>query len=170
MNARYYMKSFLQTICLHTRVLSYYQKSTRKSIYSSLIKILATYKASGSTQKRCVIFSEEKVPILYEDNVAWVTQLKEEYIEGYKHILLKFFSNTVFNRSYTKLMCVISDMLSDIFIRGRKYALHSFFLGLGFIPMGFPDKVFNEAANNAYYKICVLFCPSLGFFSHMIFV
>ena len=81
------MKSFLQTIYLHMRVLSYYQKSTRQSIidtYSSLIKILATYKSSGSTHKRCVIFFEDKVSILYEDNVAWVTQLKEEYIEGNK--------------------------------------------------------------------------------------
>jgi len=33
---------------------------------------------------RDVYFSEEKVPILYEDNVAWVTQMKEEYIEGNK--------------------------------------------------------------------------------------
>ena len=39
---------------------------------------------SGSTHKRCVIFFDEKVPILYEDNVAWITQVKEEYIEGNK--------------------------------------------------------------------------------------
>ncbi|KAJ0507190.1 hypothetical protein HanRHA438_Chr11g0481131 [Helianthus annuus] len=32
-------------------------------------------------------------------------------------------------------------------IRGRQYALHSFSLSYGFIPLGFSSKVFNEAAS-----------------------
>ena len=47
---------------------------------------------------------------------------------------------------------------------GINYALDSFSLGLGFIPIGFPGKVFNEEANKAYNNISVLFCPSLRFF------
>ena len=47
--------------------------------------------------------------------------------------------------------------LNDVLIRGVQYALHSFSLDQGFFPTGFPDKVFNEATNSAYQKICVLF-------------
>ena len=47
--------------------------------------------------------------------------------------------------------------LSDVLIRGVQYALHSFFIDRGFFPLGFPGKVFNEATNNVYQKICVLF-------------
>ena len=41
--------------------------------------------------------------------------------------------------------------------------LHSFFLRLGFVPMGFTDKVFNEAVVEIQKNI-VLFFPSLRFF------
>ena len=58
-----------------------------------------------------------------------------------------------------------------MFATGRvNYTLHSFSLGIGFIPMGFPGKIFNEAANKAYNKICVLFFPSLKFFSTRFFL
>ena len=38
----------------------------------------------------------------------------------------------------------------DFYQGGVKYTLYSFFLSLGFVPLSFPRKVFNEAENNAY--------------------
>ena len=40
----------------------------------------------------------------------------------------------------------------DVFHQGEKYALHSFSLNQGFVPLGFPGKVFNEATSQAYYE------------------
>ena len=45
-----------------------------------------------------------------------------------------------------------------------QYVLHSFSLDRGFFPLGFPGKVFNEATNGAYQKICVLFFLHWNFF------
>jgi hypothetical protein len=53
-------------------------------------------------------------------------------------------------------------------MRGRhKYVLHSFSLHHGFIPLGFPGKVFNEAVHT-HKGWCTLF-PSLGFFPNGFF-
>jgi len=49
-------------------------------------------------------------------------------------------------------------------MRGRhKCVLRSFFLNQGFIPLGFPGKVFNEA--DYHTKGCCTLFPSLEFFS-----
>ena len=47
--------------------------------------------------------------------------------------------------------------LSDILIRESIISVALFSLDRGFFPLGFPGKVFNEATNSAYQKICVLF-------------
>ena len=47
---------------------------------------------------------------------------------------------------------------------GDIFMLHSFSLSSGFVPLGFPDKVFNEARNSAYQRICVLFFFTRIFF------
>ena len=48
---------------------------------------------------------------------------------------------------------------------GEIVMLHSFFLNLGFVPMGFPGKVFNEAAsiNIVYFFPFTRFFVSMGF-------
>ncbi len=43
------------------------------------------------------------------------------------------------------------------------YALHSFSLRSGFIPLGFPDKVFNEAVQQGRIQKATLFFPELRF-------
>ena len=43
------------------------------------------------------------------------------------------------------------------------YALHSFSLRSGFIPLGFPDKVFNEAVEQERIQKATLFPLSYGF-------
>ncbi|GJZ58206.1 hypothetical protein Tco_0613700 [Tanacetum coccineum] len=71
----------------------------------------------------------------------------------------KALPTTTFKRSwFTTLECEDSINLSDLIIRGRIYirgsiyALHSFFLSFGFVPQGFPSKVFNEATHLSVWE------------------
>jgi hypothetical protein len=64
--------------------------------------------------------------------------------------------------------CADSKTLSDVVFRGSKYALHSFSLNRGFVPLGFPGKVFNEAACHAYRNTVYSFSFT-GFLSHRVF-
>jgi len=56
-----------------------------------------------------------------------------------------------------------------VFMRGRlECVLHSFSLNPGFIPLGFPRKVFNETDYDT--KGCCTLFPSLEFFFHHVFL
>jgi len=51
-----------------------------------------------------------------------------------------------------------------VFMKGRpKCVLHSVSLNHGFVPLSFPDKVFNETDYHTQKRYCTLF-PSLEFF------
>lgn len=57
-------------------ILSYSTRQLLIDTYSNQVKILETYKASDSVQKRCVIFFQMEVTVLYEDDTSCISQLK----------------------------------------------------------------------------------------------
>ncbi|KAJ9547654.1 hypothetical protein OSB04_020197 [Centaurea solstitialis] len=134
-------------------------KQTMTATSSNHAEILAIHEASRECvwlrnviqhiRGSCGIISDKEPPtVLYEDNAACITQLKEGYIKGdrTKHILPKFFFTHDLQKSGDISVASSFRLIRDIGMRrlkdlkGRKYALHSFSHDHGFIPLGFPDK------------------------------
>nr|GFA60713.1 putative copia-like polyprotein [Tanacetum cinerariifolium] len=112
--------------------------------------------------RSCGISSENDAStVLYEDNAACIAQLKECYIKGdmTKHILPKFFFTHDLQKNGDIIVQQVhsSDNLADLFTNAlliSNFRKLSHNIGMrqlkdlnhDFIPLGFPDKVFNEAA------------------------
>jgi hypothetical protein len=73
------------------------------------------------------------------------------------------FTKSLPSKVFEKLVLRIGLLRIFVFMRGRnKCVLHSFFLHQGFVPLGFPGKVFNEAVRTQ--KDIVLFFLHYNFF------
>ena len=141
-------------------------------------------------------YSKMTPTVIYEDNIACNSQLKEGYIKGdrTKHISPKFFFTRdlqkdgeidinqirssenladMFSQSHFLLQHLRSllmaldfadlEISTEVVKRGRWYTLYSFSLVYGFFPLGFPSKVFNEAAPISVSLSIVLFFLPLSF-------
>lgn len=56
---------------------------------------------------------------------------------------------------FTNLDCAVLKILSDVIMRDSKYELHFFSLNHG-LPLGFPGKIFNEAAFHVHIRRCII--------------
>ncbi|KAM3337655.1 hypothetical protein P3S68_031980 [Capsicum galapagoense] len=184
---RYTKQSIVATSSNHAEIIAIHEANRECVWLRSIIHLI---------REKCGVKYDNLPTILHRDNSAYISYLKGGFINGdrMKHILPKFFyihelqknddinvqqirlTDNVTNlfiksspiATFKKMLHKIEMQRSRVFSLGGVNMRCTLFLLRGFVPLGFPCKVFNEATKMRIIRDAYSFSFT-RFFFHWVF-